>query len=145
MSSQGVLFEPKEVMKRLDENITGSKYFTWGEALWMNDSHAYALPEPYQIHNIVNLAQALDKVREYYGKPIMVLSWLRTPAHNQLVKGALKSAHLDGMAVDFIIPGLSPFRIQDELMKNKQLWPYRGERGVSWVHLDMKGDVWFYL
>lgn len=138
------LFEPAEVMKRLNEKITGSKYFTWGEALWMRDSGAYALPTAVQIHNIVNLAQALDKVREHYGRPIQILSWLRTPAHNALVKGALKSTHLDGIAVDFIIPGLNIFTIQDELMKNKQIWPYRGERGVSWVHLDMRGDVWFY-
>ena len=33
---------------------------------------------------------------------------------------------------------------QEELSKNKLLWPYRGEKGVSWVHLDIKGDVWFY-
>lgn len=138
------LFEPAEVMKRLNEKITGSKYFTWGEALWMNDSGAYALPTAVQLHNIVNLAQALDKVREHYNKPIMILSWLRTPAHNALVKGALKSAHLEGKAVDFVIPEINTFKIQEELSKNKLLWPWRGEKGVSWVHLDIKGDVWFY-
>ena len=139
-----MLFLPTEIMKRLDENITGSKYFTWGEALWMDKSGAYALPTVEQIHNIVNLAQPLDKVREHYGRPIHVISWLRTPAHNKLVGGALQSAHLEGRGVDFIIPGLNSFKIQEELMKNKQLWPYRGERGTSWVHLDTKGDIWFY-
>jgi len=138
------VMEPNEVMKRLDEKITMSSYFTWGEALWMGQSQAYALPSTEQIHNIINMAQALDKVRAHYGRPITVLSWLRTPAHNKLVGGALKSAHLDGMAVDFVIPGINSFKIQEELSKNKLLWPWRGEKGVSWVHLDAKGDVWFY-
>lgn len=136
----------KEVMQNLDKNIPLSKYFTWSEALWMEKSHAYALPTDEQIHNIINMAQALDNIRGYYNKPIKVHSWLRTPAHNQLIKGATKSAHLEGLAVDFTIPGVNVHKIQEELSKNVDLWPHRVEQATpTWVHVDLRpGHRLFY-
>ena len=136
------VMEPNEVMKRLDETITMSSYFTWGEALWMGQSQAYALPSTEQIHNIINMAQALDKVRAHYGRPITVLSWLRTPAHNKLVGGALKSAHLDGMAVDFVIPGINLHKCREELNGLIEVWPYRIEQGTpTWIHVDLRSGT----
>lgn len=130
---------PQEIMKQLDKNITMSKYFTWGEALWMDKSQAYALPTVEQIHNIINVAQALDKIREHYGKPIRIHSWLRTPAHNLLIKGALKSAHLEGLAVDFTVADLNVHKVREELNKSLELWPYRIEQGTpTWIHVDLK-------
>lgn len=137
---------PQETMKNLDEPIGDSPFFTWGEALWMDRSGAYALPNISQISNIIATAKALTPVRAHFGREIRVLSWLRTPAHNALIKGALKSAHLEGLAVDFIIPGLDVHKVQEELSKNTILWPYRVEQLTpTWVHVDTRlGPRIFY-
>jgi hypothetical protein len=135
---------PKEVMSNLNELIPGSKYFRWSEALWMAQVQAFALPSEAQISNIITTATALDKVREHYNRPMVVHSWLRTPRYNQLIGGAMKSYHMEGKAVDFHVDGLNVGVVQQELSKRKDIWPFRGEHGVSWVHLDTAGDRWFY-
>ena len=136
--------KPQEIMKNLDAKITGSEYFTWGEALWMSQSNAYALPTEVQVANIVRLAAAMDKVREHFKTPILVHSWLRTPAHNKLIGGALKSAHLEGLAIDFTVSGQDVHKCREILVNDKVLWPYRGELGVQWIHLDLKDGRWFW-
>ena len=135
---------PREVLKNLDKNITLSKYFTWGEALWLPKMRAYAVPTQEQINNIINLAQALDKVRDHYNKPMIVHSWLRPAEYNKLIGGARASKHIEGSAIDFSIDGLQAGQIQSELEKRKDIWPYRGERGTpTWVHLDLGAGPWF--
>lgn len=44
--------------------------------------------------------QMMQELREWYGKPLEVSSWYRTPASNEKVGGDSKSAHLDGRACD---------------------------------------------
>lgn len=137
--------DAREIMKNLDKNITLSKYFTWAEALWLPKVSAFALPNQEQISNIINMAQALDKVREFYGKPINIHSWLRTPEYNRIIGGARQSQHMIGAAVDFSITGIAPSKIQDELEKRKDIWPYIGEKGTpTWVHVDLRTGRWFY-
>lgn len=49
----------------------------------------------------------LEKLREYYGnKPITVTSGIRCKKHNANVGGVSNSAHMDGDAADFYIPGI---------------------------------------
>jgi len=135
---------PSQVMGSLNEKIAPSKYFIWGEALWLPKMRAYAVPSQEQINNIINLAQALDKVREHYNKPMIVHSWLRPTEYNKLIGGARASKHVEGLAVDFSIEGLQAGQIQAELEKRKDIWPYRGERGTpTWVHLDLGSGPWF--
>ena len=43
---------------------------------------------------------ALNDLREGFGKPIIVLSGARCAEHNRSVGGAKQSAHLDGRAAD---------------------------------------------
>ncbi len=136
---------PKDILKNLDQKITGSKYFTWAEALWLPQMQAYALPSQEQVNNIIRLAQALDKVRDHYNKPIKVHCWLRTPMYNLLVKGARQSTHLTGSGVDFHVDGVDCTQVQIELERRKDIWPYRGEKGTAtWVHLDLTEGRWFY-
>jgi len=106
---------------------------------------AYAKPTTEQIHNIKLLATHLDVVREYFGRPITVTSWLRPTEYNRLISGALRSAHIDGKAVDFVIKGLDCEFVKKELQANRQVWGYRGEIDTNgWVHLDMMPGGWFY-
>jgi uncharacterized protein YcbK (DUF882 family) len=47
-----------------------------------------------------DLIDKLEKVRELYGKPIVITSGYRCPDHNKAVGGKNNSTHMSGMAVD---------------------------------------------
>jgi uncharacterized protein YcbK (DUF882 family) len=129
---------------KVHDLIPGSKYFKWSEALWLPQLKSYADPSLDQQYNIIKLATALDRVRDFYGKPIRVTSWLRPDAYNKMIGGAPFSFHKSGAAVDFVVVGLPCQQVKTELEKRKDIWPYRGERDtVERVHLDLGGDQWF--
>lgn len=129
---------------KLYSKIPGSKYFTWAEALLLPKVNAYANPSIDQQMNIMKLAGALDKVRDHYGKPIQITSWLRPDAYNKMIGGAPFSFHKSGAAVDFVIPGLIIELVKQDLQRRADIWPYRGEKDTSnWIHLDLGGDKWF--
>jgi len=46
------------------------------------------------------LLQVLEDIRSAFKAPIIVTSGWRCPAHNKTVGGALRSQHVQGMAVD---------------------------------------------
>jgi uncharacterized protein YcbK (DUF882 family) len=51
---------------------------------------------------VVEHAQMMQELRDWYGKPLNVSSWYRTKKYNAEMKprGASNSAHLDGRATD---------------------------------------------
>lgn len=129
----------------LHDNIGVSKYFKWSEALWLPKMKVFAFPNSEQVRNIKKLASNLDKVRESFGRPIIITSWLRPPEYNAMIGGAPRSSHMNGLAVDFVVKGLDCNFVKQELMHNKIVWPYRGEIDTTnWIHLDLNGDRWFY-
>lgn len=46
------------------------------------------------------LLDAIQQIRDAYGKPIKITSGYRTPSHNESVGGAENSLHTKGMALD---------------------------------------------
>lgn len=55
--------------------------------------------------NLLRLAEFLEQVRRLLNnKPILVSSGYRSPAVNSLVRGSRTSAHVQGLAADFICP-----------------------------------------
>ena len=52
------------------------------------------------------LVWALEKVRYAIGKPIIITSGIRCPAHNAAVGGATASKHMLGMAADIMVRGM---------------------------------------
>lgn len=60
------------------------------------------------IDNLQTLAQALEKVRTAcHNNPITILSGYRSPDVNKAVKGSDKSAHMKGLAADFIVGNMT--------------------------------------
>jgi peptidoglycan hydrolase-like protein with peptidoglycan-binding domain len=54
----------------------------------------------------LNMVKLLDKIREAYGKPITITSGVRCQSYNDSLSGSIKnSAHIQGKAADFYIPG----------------------------------------
>lgn len=55
---------------------------------------------------MIEHAQMMQQLRDWYGKPLNVSSWYRTDTFNASVGGDKNSAHLDGLATD--ITGIHP-------------------------------------
>ena len=87
-----------------------SKYFSEKEALRSNKAEELGIDnKPDDINQmvaIVRTAAKMDRIREFFGKPIIPTSWFRNLAVNKAVGGVDGSQHNKGEAVDFYIPGL---------------------------------------
>lgn len=94
-------------------------------------------PQATQVRNLRRTAQWLEVLRGALGCPITVLSGYRSPAVNKLVGGSDKSAHLRGLAADFIAPAFGDPRAVCERVLALGLpfdqLIYEG----SWVHVGL--------
>lgn len=58
-----------------------------------------------------NLARILQKIREHFGKPVVITSAYRTVAYNKRVGGSSSSYHTKGQAADIKIEGVSAVEV----------------------------------
>lgn len=139
-----------------------SKYFTWKEALWLPSENRMAEDTdgvtPKVLENLTILFQKMDMVREYFGKPISVTLCFRSMAYHlglyerinakRVAQGIdplrvpMKSAHLYGMACDFVVKGMKCEDVRQMILKNDKLnaWNMRMEnngKDANWIHLDL--------
>lgn len=63
--------------------------------------------DPDIIENLTILAQGLERLRGLLLKPIHVNSGYRCPKLNSAVKGSKTSQHLQGLAADIVVPGMT--------------------------------------
>ncbi len=130
-----------EKSESLDEFIEGSP-FTWRQSLTQGNTGVVAVPTPIQFTNIVRQAVALQPVYRLLGG-FRITSWLRTPSHNTHVGGSPSSQHLLGLATDFVPLHCTPDEARAKI-KTAGIYPGRGEEGTTtWVHLDLKNNIWF--
>lgn len=89
------------------------------------------------------LLDALQRLRELWGKPMQVTSGYRCEAHNKAIGGALKSAHVEGKAADIADPdgALKRFCTEDVLRK-VGIWREAdkdtGGSGGGWLHAQVR-------
>lgn len=98
-------------------------------------------PPPEVEANLLRLALALEDVRDLLGGvPIIISSGYRAPAVNTAVHGSKTSAHVYGLAADFIAPAYgSPFEVclaLKGMMSYDQLIHEYGR----WVHLGLAAE-----
>jgi uncharacterized protein YcbK (DUF882 family) len=107
------------------------------------------VPDKY-IDNIKEVAIQLQKVRDLLGKPIIITSGYRTPAHNQAVGGASNSMHIYGKAADCHMSGVPLHKFLAYLIKYTDFNGYGIgnplKRGGNLIHCDTrdKFTVWVY-
>lgn len=97
--------EEQKIEYKLDRKL--SKYFTYDEMVKSD----YAIrnnidntPNLKQIENLTYLCNdILDKIREHYNSPTIILSGFRSPKLNKGIGGYKKSQHMEGEAADFIV------------------------------------------
>ena len=135
-----MLFKPEDL-------LPGCQYFTHREALWLPTWKRMAnggdgLNDEIMA-NLIDTFKRLDRLRATVGRPINVHCAFRPPLYNKLVKGAPKSAHLTGQAVDFDIWGLSCnavriYLIQHNMLEQLNMRMEDNGPAADWIHLDTK-------
>lgn len=83
------------------------------------------------------LVNLLQKIRDYFGKAVIINSAYRTEAHNKSIGGATYSQHKYGLAADIHINGVTPKEIAAHV---ETLLPSSGGIGIykSFVHIDVR-------
>lgn len=104
------------------------------------------------------LLETLLFIREKIGLPIFVNNWyvggslsqrgLRCNvcalvAEKTRLEKPYITPHLQGIAIDFDVDGMTAQTVRDWLEQNKALLPYpiRVESNVSWVHIDLRNHT----
>lgn len=94
------------------------------------------------IDNVIELAENLQVLRDYIGKPIVINSAYRHEAYNSLIGGVKRSRHVLALASDIRIEGLTPIDIYnaiDTLILRGEMM--EGGIGLyrTFVHYDIRG------
>jgi len=83
------------------------------------------------------LVDKLQMFRYVIGRPIIITSGYRCPEHNRAVGGAPKSKHMEGIAADIRVEGMTPKQVAELADK-------AGFTGIgiydNFVHLDIRKD-----
>lgn len=115
------------------------EYFTLEEMLHSQAATRAGIsnqPDKAQTEALKNLvANVLDPLRRFVGRPIVVSSGFRSKQVNRLVGGADTSQHTFGEAADITIPGLTNDQIIEAIRKAKLPYDQLIEEFGSWVHV----------
>lgn len=129
-----------------------SKYFTVKEALYLPSWDVMHIPSEAEKANIIRTAEKMDLIREYLDKPVNVNVWIR-PAqvncptnlryhgknYNAAIGGAPKSAHVEGLAVDFRVSTITAMDVRFLLKDKLEDFNIRMEdHNGNWTHIDLR-------
>ena len=83
------------------------------------------------------LVELLQKIRDHFGKPVVISSGYRTAKHNKAEGGATYSQHLYGMAADIKVTGVKPSAVAAYA---ETLLPNSGGIGTysTFTHVDVR-------
>ena len=88
----------------------------------------------------MQLVEYLQKIRDHFGKPIIISSGYRCERHNRSVGGATASKHKAGMAADIMIAGVAPSEVAKyaESIGVKGIGLYETAKDGYFVHIDTR-------
>ena len=93
-------------------------------------------PSPAIIENLRSTCERLEAVRALLSRPMIVSSGYRSPELNKAIGGASNSAHMSGLAVDFICPSFgSPLAVCQAIEKSDLQYDQLIHEYGSWTHL----------
>lgn len=99
------------------------------------------VPEEY-MGNVQLLAENLQVLRDYIGRPIKIISGYRSPDYNKKIGGARRSQHMTAKAADIKVDGMEPWivkKIIEHLIHEGHMM--KGGVGIyeTFVHYDVRG------
>lgn len=89
------------------------------------------------------LVKALQKIREHFNAPVSITSAYRTAEYNKKVGGAKNSYHVQGMAADITVTGISNREVAKfaaSFLLGVGLYNYTG----GFVHVDTRTSKYFW-
>ena len=112
----------------------------WYEDFACKDGTLY--PMDWVFDRLQLLCESLEVVRAITGLPLIITSGYRTAEYNRKIGGKPKSKHVEGLAADFRLVGITPkklFPILDRFQRSGIL-PKGGLHAyATFIHLDV-GD-----
>lgn len=128
------------MMLGLGNQIDNCQNFWWYEALRLPKWGIHCWPKNLEHRdNIIRTARKLELIRGVIGKPMVITSWYRPVVYNKLIGGASNSAHIDGLACDFVVRGMT---IEDAtfILKSKldHLKIRMEDHSGNWLHIDLR-------
>jgi len=121
--------------KRLTEDFNLSEFTNSQYAVRHNINNQ---PNDYELANIINItAPTMQKIRDLLGAPVHITSGYRCYALNRAIGGSGTSAHMSGLAVDFVAPRAgTPKEVAEELKRHvKDLRIDQLINEGQWVHV----------
>ena len=103
-----------------------------------------SLPEGELLVNCQELADNLQVLRDYIGKPITIISGYRPPEYNKKIGGAKKSQHLLARAADIKVKGMAPAEVHAtvlKLIKGGKMKQGGLGKYSTFVHYDTRGSA----
>jgi len=94
-------------------------------------------PDSKTIANLVELCRTLEQVRSLVGLPVLVSSGYRSAAVNRRVGGSSSSAHVHGLAADFIVTSLTPRQLAQRIVDSDVDFDQLILEFDGWVHLGL--------
>jgi uncharacterized protein YcbK (DUF882 family) len=83
------------------------------------------------------LIEVLEDLRETYGLPITINSGCRCPKHNAAVGGSKLSTHMQGIAADIVVKGMSPAKVY-QYLNGKYPNQYGIAAADTFTHIDVR-------
>lgn len=113
-----------------------SQHFTLAE-LTVTQSGLPNAPGQVELSNLQKLARTLESVRSALGgKPIIINSAYRSPRVNSAVGGSATSAHMVGLAADFVCPTYGkPLEICQAIAAAGILFDQLIHEYGRWIHI----------
>ena len=103
-----------------------------------------SLPRGEELANCQELAENLQILREYLGKPIRIISGYRPPEYNRRIGGAKRSQHIVAKAADIKVTGMAPAEVHAvvlKLIKTGEMKQGGVGKYSTFVHYDTRGTA----
>lgn len=116
-----------------------SKYFTKQECVRSTTASRLGIknePSPEQWENIkLFMNNCMDKIRELFNVPIVPNSVFRSLELNTKIGGSKTSMHMEGLACDFVVPGISVTNAVKRIIASGIEFDQVIDEYGSWVHI----------
>lgn len=94
-------------------------------------------PGTLQFENLKRLAAMLEQVRELFGRPLIVTSAYRCSKLNKKIGSKPTSAHVNGLACDFKVSGLTPREVCKIIADSHVEFDQCISEFGSWTHIGL--------
>ena len=101
-------------------------------------------PDEATLYRMKILAEEVfEPLRKWYGKPIKINSFYRSPELNKAVKGSTTSQHCKGEAIDISAGSKEEnknlfYWVKANLVFDQLIWEYGDKSGPDWVHISFR-------